>query len=559
MPPIRLMTAALAAALLLASSAPAADWPQWGGTSGKNMASAEAGLPDTFDLGEKDPQGGGVRLETAKNITWAARIGAMTCSSPTVAGGRLFIGTMRNDRGFFLCLDEATGKALWRWDAPCLDVPALIDGRAFKFGTYPKQLGVCSTAAVDGDAVYFVNHRLELMCLGVSGKPRASAPAAVAEAKDAPATPAAKKDAAKKPAAKSEREWWPEAPAEADVRWSFDIYATGVRPSDAVNCSPVVDENYVYVLTANGVDRLADARKHDEERKVPAPDAPNVMVFDKRTGRLVAVDDVRFPERMLHGQWSSPALGKVGGKTHIYFGGGDGLCYAFEAPAAPAATPAPGDKPAILKKVWWADCNPKEYQAAVGDRPLFLHYCLGDKRRADALNKPDKGTFVGMSEIVATPVFHKDRVYVAIGRDPAHGRGRGALWCIDATKTGDVTEAGRVWCYQGLDRSLSTASIADGLVYVADVAGRIHCLDADTGKVFWVHENNTQTWGSTLVADGKVFLGTEKGLWILAAGREYKALGKINIGAPVWATPVAANGVLYVASKTYLYAVQKRP
>jgi outer membrane protein assembly factor BamB len=264
------------------------------------------------------------------------------------------------------------------------------------------------------------------------------------------------------------------------------------------------------------------------------------------------MDDVQFPERMLHGQWSSLALGKVGGKTLIFFGGGDGRCYAFEAPG-PAA-----DKPVILKKVWSVDCNPPEYQEAARTMPLITHYCLGDKRRSDGLNKKSDGTFVGMSEIIATPVFYKNRVYVAIGRDPAHGRGRGALWCIDATQTGDITQTGKVWCYQGLDRSLSTVSIADGLLYVSDVAGRLHCLDAETGNCYWVHEANSQTWGSTLVADGKVYMPTEKGFWVLAAGKEMKPIGKINLGAPVWASPVAANGVLYVASTRYLWAVQKK-
>jgi hypothetical protein len=254
---------------------------------------------------------------------------------------------------------------------------------------------------------------------------------------------------------------------------------------------------------------------------------------------------------MLHGQWSSLALGQVGGKTLIFFGGGDGRCYAFE---APTAVP---EKPVILKKVWVVDCNPREYQ--VFDVPLITHYCLGDRRRSDALNKVQDGNFVGMSEIIATPVFYKNRVYIAIGRDPEHGRGRGALWCIDATKTGDITESGKIWCYQGLDRSLSTVSIADGLVYCADVAGRLHCLDADTGKVQWIFETGSKVWGSTLVADGKVYLPTEKALWILAAGKEMKMLSKIILGAPAWPSPVAANGTLFVTSKNWMWAVQKKP
>ena len=89
------------------------------------------------------------------------------------------------------------------------------------------------------------------------------------------------------------------------------------------------------------------------------------------------------------------------------------------------------------------------------------------------------GTYVGPSEIIATPVCYKDRVYVTVGQDPSHGRGRGMLTCIDATKTGDISKTGCVWRFDKIDRSLSTVSIADGLLYVADTFGGLYCLDVE--------------------------------------------------------------------------------
>ena len=59
-----------------------------------------------------------------------------------------------------------------------------------------------------------------------------------------------------------------------------------------------------------------------------------------------------------------------------------------------------------------------------------------------------------------------------------------------------------------------------------------------------------------MVVDGKIYLGTKKGLLVLAAGKEDKLLNNIHLGSPVYCTPVAANGVLYVASQRYLWAVQ---
>jgi outer membrane protein assembly factor BamB len=162
-----------------------------------------------------------------------------------------------------------------------------------------------------------------------------------------------------------------------------------------------------------------------------------------------------------------------------------------------------------------------------------------------------------MSEIIGTPVFVDNCIYVAIGRDPAHGRGRGALYRIDASGTGDVTSTGKVWTYQGLDRTLSTVSVADGLVYVSDVGGRLHCVDRATGRCYWIHDTRCEVWGSTLVADGKVYMPTSKGLWVLAAGKELKVLARINLGARVLASPVAAGATLYVASTGgWLWAVR---
>lgn len=291
--------------------------------------------------------------------------------------------------------------------------------------------------------------------------------------------------------------------------------------------------------------------EQDAARRCFAPNAPTLIVLDKRTGRFLARDTAPTAANMLHGQWSSPSRGTVQGRKLVFLGGGDGNCYAFDALAG-----VPED-PVMLKTAWWVDCNPPEYRSFGGLDPM-VHYTLGDRRRKDTLNTLNDGSFVGMSEIIATPVFFKNRVYVAIGRDPDHGRGRGALRCLDANQAGDSTKTRMLWTYQGLDRSLSTVSIADGLLDIADVAGRIHCLDAETGNAYWVYDSKGRTVASTLVADGKIYLSNEKRLNILAAGKELKVLSQINLGAPAWGTPVAANGTLYVPSRNYLWAAQQQ-
>jgi outer membrane protein assembly factor BamB len=84
----------------------------------------------------------------------------------------------------------------------------------------------------------------------------------------------------------------------------------------------------------------------------------------------------------------------------------------------------------------------------------------------------------------------------------------------------------------------------------------MHCLDAKTGAVYWVHPTGSMVMGSTLAADGRIYAGNEKGfVTVLAQGKEKKLLAEVKLPAAIYNTPVAADGVLYVACQTHLYAV----
>jgi outer membrane protein assembly factor BamB len=86
----------------------------------------------------------------------------------------------------------------------------------------------------------------------------------------------------------------------------------------------------------------------------------------------------------------------------------------------------------------------------------------------------------------------------------------------------------------------------------------IHCVDAETGKPYWTHQAKGDMWASTLVADGKVYIGTRrKDFWVLAASKEKNVISSMTLDSPLNATPVATNGVLYIATMKNLYAIHK--
>ena len=515
--------------LMLPGLSRAADWPQWGGTEARNMISPEKNLPATFVpiRSTTDPA---IQPGTPTNVRWVASLGGASYGNPTVAGGRVFIGTddknvdedprfTRTQGGLLKCFDEKTGKLLWQLVVP-------------KRTGYPKDmlygqqhLGVCSSPLVDGDRVYVVTCACEVLCLDVHGQANGNDGQYKDEASyevSAGASPVKL------------------GASDADIIWRYDLMKDlGVWPHDVPSCSILVHGDVLYLSTCNGVDK--------PHAKVMAPNVPAFIAMDKRTGRLLGYEAEGISSRLWHCQWCSPSCAKVGDKTLILLGGGDGFCYAFE---ALESTP---EKPVAMKKVWSYDCDPPEYRLKDGET---IPYMKGDKRKKDTWNRND-GTYLGPSEIIGTPVCVNGRVYTAIGQDPAHGRGRGLLHCIDATKTGDITKTGRIWTYDGLDRTIATPTIAGGLVYVPDIAGRLHCVDADSGKPCWVYETHAETWGSVLVADDRLYFGTMKSFYVMATGREAKVLSDIPLGSPMQNSPIVANGAIFIAAQRYMWSVAK--
>lgn len=512
MHPISNMKKTHFAAVALASgfaftTAMAADWPQWGGKPHRNMYSEETGIPDRFEAGSLKSGTEEIDLATTKNVKWVAKLGTQSYGNATISNGKVFVGTNNDvprddkhlgDRSILMVFDEKTGELIWQ-----LVIPKLASGKVNDW----ENLGLLSSPTVEGDRVYIVTSRCEVMCLDVNG---------LANGNDGPF--------------KEEGQYYvgpgkkPETPGpkDADIIWKYDMMdELGVFPHNASNCSVVIVGDLVYAGTSNGQDWT--------HSNIPSPNSPSFVAINKHTGELAGEDDAAIGPRILHGQWSSPSTGVVNGKSQVFFGGGDGVVYAFGAePVHDAA-----EDLNFLKKVWWFDANPPEYRK--------VRYPLAE----------------GPSEINSTPVFWKNRIYVAIGQDPEHGEGIGNLVCIDATQTGDVTKTAEIWSFRKINRSISTVSITpDGLLFVGDFSGFVYCLDAETGKLHWVHDMKAHMWGSTLVADGKVFVGDEDGDFVvLAASKEKKVLSESNLGAGIYSTPVVANGILYVASNTHLYAV----
>jgi outer membrane protein assembly factor BamB len=320
-------------------------------------------------------------------------------------------------------------------------------------------------------------------------------------------------------------------PQDADILWLLDMpVELGVTPHNAANGSVLIHGQELYVATSQGVEWT--------HHHVPHPEAPSLVVLDKQTGKLLARDGFGIGPDITHGQWSSPAMAPLAGRELLCYAGGNGVLYGFEPLALPAAgtDPAAGPPPR-LPVVWRFHGHPLA-QTQPPPPPDHQH---------------DSTSY----QVTAMPVFYKNRIYVTFTQEPFHGMKLGVLACVDATRTGNVTRGGLVWSYDKIGASVSTVAVADGLVYAPDFTGRLHCLDAETGRCYWVHEAGGPIWGSPLAADGKIYLGSggKKTLWVLAAGKQLKVISRIPMCDGIYTTPTAANHVLYVATNKHLYAV----
>jgi outer membrane protein assembly factor BamB len=434
---------------------------------------------------------------------------------PRIDRGQVFIGV--NDLaidhpaiessggGILMCREATSGKLVWQ-----LPIPRNVAGNTppSHFGHW--KCGVCSQPAIDGDRLFLVGPRGDVLCVDRNGQ---------ADGNDGPF-----QDDSIYMGVPEDSDY-ELTDTDGDIVWRFDLLeALDVVPHDVCGSSPAQYGDYVYFCTSNGQDH--------RHAKMVNPDAPSLIAIDKATGRLVATDDEPISANTLHGQWSSPVAAEFDGRPTIVYGGGDGVLYAFE----PVEASTVGDKPGKLTTIWKRDCCPADYRMRDG-RPLPYS---GWRRRL-----PD-----GPSEIISTPAVYNGRVYVAIGQSPVHGPGKGMLSCIDGA-TGEV-----VWQNRDVGRTLSEAAIHDGLLYLPDYSGKLHCIDAQTGATVWQHDVGAVWCASATVADGRVFIGTERmSFWAFEAGREKKVLSKGRVRSmPI--TMAVGDGVLYLPTQRRLFAVE---
>jgi outer membrane protein assembly factor BamB len=441
----------------------------WGGSPERNMVSAMKGLPTSWDVA------------TRKNVKWVAGLGSQTYGNAVVAGGMVFVGTnneglrdpkQAGDRGVVMAFRESDGTFLWQ-----ITHEKLASGRV---NDWPYQ-GIASSPLVEGERVYYVSNRCELVGLDTQGFRDGENDGPVTDEKLT-------------------------GEHDADVVWKLDmIEEVGSFPHNLANSSPVSFGDLVYVSTSNGQD--------ESHVRIPSPRAPAIIAVDKKTGKVVWEEN-SVGERILHGQWSPPTVARIGDVDQVIHAQGDGWIRGYEALTG--------------KKLWEFDTNPKDSVWPKTRNELIATPVVYDGLVYIANGQdPEHGEGVGhLYAIDATKrgditesgrVWHYDQIRRSIST-PAIRDGivyypdfSGFLHALDA-KTGRP-----YWVHDMFAAVWASPLLADDRIYLGDEDGDVVVMQAGREKKVIAEMNMGSSVYSTAVpANGVLFITSRNQLFALA-------------------------------------------
>jgi outer membrane protein assembly factor BamB len=243
-----------------------------------------------------------------------------------------------------------------------------------------------------------------------------------------------------------------------------------------------------------------------------ARSAYRVFAFDKSSGELNWTSSTGgLP---VDSPYQTPVITVIEGQRQLVVGSGDGGVYGFQ--------------PRTGKKLW--------------------------------------GHQISKRGINASPVVDGSRVYVCTSEVNIDNSFSGTVRCIDVAG-GTPKE---LWRQDGMEAGFASPTIADGVLYVMDNKGKVHALDAMTGKAQWRRPYSAGTIGkaSLVYGDGKLYVAEANGRVAILklekgaekpdvlsrteisgnaqeSGREYMIFGSVAI----------ANGRVYLVSAERMYCI----
>ncbi len=158
----------------------------------------------------------------------------------------------------------------------------------------------------------------------------------------------------------------------------------------------------------------------------------------------------------------------------------------------------------------------------------------------------------GIPDYVCPSIVSQDGVVYVIG-----GRTSRAI-AVRAGGRGDVTDTHRLWEAKAGANVVSPV-IHDGHLYwVSDRNTIAYCVRLADGEVIYAERFRGQPYASALAGDGKLYVVTRNGgTYVLAAKPQFEQLAhnRLDDRSTFNASPIVADGKLYLRSDKYLYCI----
>ena len=164
----------------------------------------------------------------------------------------------------------------------------------------------------------------------------------------------------------------------------------------------------------------------------------------------------------------------------------------------------------------------------------------------------------------ATAVVEGNHVFISHGEDNIDTTEFGRIECIDARGKGDITETNSVWRKDGIKAGYTGLVVNDGVLYVVADTGKLHAFDSKTGEELWDYSLGTVGKGSPTIADGKMYVMEVNGnIHILNATREKcESLSHVTLKAAdgegldeIYASPAVSDGRVFFVTRDRTIAI----
>jgi outer membrane protein assembly factor BamB len=235
------------------------------------------------------------------------------------------------------------------------------------------------------------------------------------------------------------------------------------------------------------------------------------FAFDKKTGQTIWISSPQ--SRHYDTNYSTPIVTAIDGTRALVVGGTDGVYHALKLNTG--------------EKIWSIEVS----------------------KRA----------------ILNSPLVRDNVAYITHGEENIDTTEMGLIAAVDATRTGVLAADAFKWRTRGFLPTFASPVMDNERLYTMDNSAIIGAFDLKTGAKVWEKTLGTLQKGSPVLADGKLYVGTENGKFYIlrpsAAGVE--VLDEDVLGSPqspevIVASPIVADGRVYVTSMDAMYAIGKR-